>query len=376
MHIAILAGGIGTRLWPRSRQSRPKQFSDITGSGSTMIQETAQRVAGLIDETRLYVITGEAYGELASDQLPQIPAKQIITEPSGRDTAPAIGLACIHLHRRDPEAVCAILPADHAIADVPAFQAALARAEEAAKAGYLVTLGIEPTSPHTGYGYIKRQDLLWAGDGDSNGDSNRDSSGDSAEPSTLPVYTVAQFLEKPNRETAETFLADGGYYWNGGIFISRVDRMLAEMERQMPEAYACLQGIAAGFDTPDEVSVMLQEWARMPKISIDYGVMEGAERVAMVPLNAGWNDVGSWNALETIIETDEQDNCVAHNNVLSIDSRGNIIYSDKKIVTLIGVENLVVVDTGDALLISTKDQTQKVKQVVEELRTQNLDELL
>lgn len=357
MYAVILAGGVGTRLWPRSRENRPKQFSDITGSGFTMIQETAQRLEGLIDSTRLFIVTGPAYADLVKEQLPQISTRQLIIEPSGRNTAPAIGLASLYLRRSDPDAVMAILPADHVILHADRFRAALRRAADAAQKGFIVTLGIEPTFAHTGYGYIKRGELLSTVEG-------------------IPAYRVERFLEKPNRAAAEQFLAEGGYYWNGGIFVSRVDTMLNEFARQAPEIYERLEQIDAALDTPEAQKVLESVWQEMPSISIDYAVMEGAQKVAVVPLKAGWNDVGSWDALETVLEQDESGNRIARGEVLLLDSRDNIVYSDKRLVVLINVNNLVVVDTGDTLLIGDKGNMQRVKEVVEQLRAQGRTELL
>ena len=363
MYIAILAGGVGSRLWPRSRQSHPKQFSDITGSGRTMIQETVDRLGDLARPDEIYVVTGERYADLTAEQLPQIPRENIIVEPSGRNTAPAIGLTCAYLHHRDQEAVVAVLSADQIVMDASQLQASLRRAETAAQQGHLVTVGIEPLYPHTGYGYIKRADALDAASAD-NGQSD-----------SLPAYTVAQFLEKPDRPTAEGFLAEGGYYWNGGMFVCKVAGMFAELQRQLPAAYAMLQTIEDSLGTDQADHVLHDLWEKMPSISIDYAVVEGAERVAVVPLRAGWNDVGSWDALDAVRALDENQNCVANGELLAVDSQRNIVYSDK-LVTLIGLEDIVVVDTGDALLVGKKDQMQKVKNVVETLKSQKRTELL
>lgn len=359
MYVAILAGGVGTRLWPRSRQSNPKQFSDITGSGRTMIQATVDRLAGLASADQIYVITGERYAGLTADQLPQIPTENIIVEPSGRNTAPAIGLACVHLYHRDPDAVLAVVSADHVITDDAEYQKSLKQAGAAAMQDYLVTIGIEPDSPHTGFGYIKRDSEI----------TLPDSSTD------LPAYTVEKFLEKPNLETAESFLEEGGYYWNGGYFIFTAKHMLAEIERQMPEMYALLMDIKAGLEAGNADEVLAEKWPQMPNESIDYGIAEGAERVAMVPLRAGWHDVGSWEALETVRPLDDDGNCVARGQTTAIESKRNVIYSEK-MVALIGVEDMVVVETEDAILIGKKDRMQEVKQVVESLKTRDLTDLL
>ena len=359
LYAAILAGGVGTRLWPRSRQSHPKQFSDITGSGQTMIQETVQRLDGIVGDDQIYVLTGSAYADLVAAQISQVPDKNVIIEPSGRNTGPAIGLACVHLLIRDPDAVIAALPADHVIADPERFRDTLLRATAAADLGHLVTLGIEPTHPHTGYGYIQRGETIIEGGHDD-----------------IPVYTVQRFLEKPELKAAEAFLVSGDYYWNGGIFVCRADRMLAEMERQTPEVYALLMEIAAGIKEGKLDEAMTTAWERMPSISIDYGVMERAENLAMVPLRAGWNDVGSWDALESILMPDERGNLSAKSETLIIDSFNNIVYCEGKPVALVGVDDLVVVDTGDVLLIGHRKQMQKVKDVVTLLQDSGRTDLL
>lgn len=358
LYAVILAGGVGTRLWPRSRQSHPKQFSDITGSGRTMIQETVDRLAGLIPDENIYVVTGERYAGLASSQLPQLPKANIIAEPYGRNTGPAIGLACAHLLARDPQAVMAFLHADQAIPDIPAFQASLSRAVEAAEHDHLVTLGITPTYPNTGFGYICRAAEI-----------------PDLTPSDLPVYTVERFLEKPDLETAKAFLAAGTYFWNGGMFICSVARMMNEFARQLPALHLLIEQLRTGIAENGADFDMSTIWDQMPDISIDHGIMEGAENVAVVALDAGWNDVGSWNAIESVREVDENNNCVASGEVLSLQSSGTIVYSNK-VVALIGVEDLVVVETEDALLIGRKDQMQQVKSVVEELKSQGRTELL
>lgn len=361
MYAAVLAGGVGTRLWPRSRQAHPKQFADITGAGRTMIQATVDRLEGLVPLDHIWVVTGAPYAELAARQLPMVSPARVLAEPSGRNTAPAIGLACVHLARQQPDAVLAVLPADHVIAHRLQFQAALARAAQAAEAGYLMTLGIEPAFAHTGYGYIKRGAPVPVESLPENGP---------------PVYHVERFLEKPDRATAEGFLREGGYYWNGGIFVFRVDVMLGEMQRQLPEVYARLQAIGDALGSADESSVFEEQWAQMPVVSIDVGVMERAQQVAMTPLQAGWNDVGSWDALENVLQRDHDDNYIALGNALALESYGNIVFSEKRVVALIGVDDLVIVEDGDALLIGHKHQMQRVREVVESLRLQGRDELI
>jgi mannose-1-phosphate guanylyltransferase len=359
MYAVILAGGGGTRLWPRSRQSQPKQFVDITGAGQTMIQATAERMNGLVPSERLFVVTGTQFAEMTRTQLPTLAADQIIIEPSGRNSAPAIGLACVHLYRRDANAVVAFLPADHVIPDNEGFLDALRRAHEAASAGMIVTLGVTPTFAHTGYGYIKSGPRFSI-----NGSS------------PLPIYHVERFLEKPNRTTAEYFLNEGGYYWNAGIFVCRADRMLAEIEHHLPDVSQRLQQILSTLDTDQANTALESAWQTMPSISIDYGVIERAAQVAVVPLDAGWNDVGSWDALQAILEHDTQHNVIVKGETLAVGSEGNIVYSDKSFVALVDVNDLVVVETDNALLIGHKSKMQRVKEVVEELRNQGRTDLL
>lgn len=361
-YAVILAGGVGTRLWPRSRQTSPKQFSDVTGSGRTMIQATADRLEGLIPPDRIYVVTGQQYAGLCAEQLPQIPANQILLEPSGRNTAPAIGLAAVHVLQRDPDAIIASLHSDHVMIRPSSFRQALRRAIEAAAQDYIVTLGIEPTFPHTGYGYIQRGAPLAQ-----------------VPPGEPPIYSVRRFLEKPDRATAEAFLSEGGYYWNGGIFVARAALLMQEIARQVPALYAGLQQIGQALQSGDRAALAAATaaaWPALPNISVDHGVMEGARAVATVPLDAGWNDVGSWDALETILAPNADGNRIASGDVLAVDSHNNIIYAGKPLVALVGVDDLVVVDTGDTLLIGHKDQMQKVKEVVERLRGQGRSELL
>ena len=359
MYVAILAGGRGTRLWPRSTQNMPKQFADIAGRGQTMIQETVSRLDGLVDDDEIYVITSSTYLDLAMTQLPQLPAANFLVEPEGRNTAPAIGLACVQLLHRDPEAVVAFLPADHLIQDPDSLCDALAQAEKVARQDQIVTLGIEPTIPHTGYGYIRQGHQL-ALDDDAN----------------LQVYTVDSFLEKPDMATAQQFLVDGQHYWNSGMFICRADRLLGEIERQIPPVYERLLEIYEGFDTLDSVTILAKAWSRMPSISIDVGVMEGAHNVAVIPLRAGWSDIGSWDALGELLEQDPYGNSTVQGELFPINSEDNVIYADRPFVSLIGVKDLVVVENDNALLIGRRDQMQHVSMVVDHLRKHSRTELV
>jgi mannose-1-phosphate guanylyltransferase len=330
-----------------------------------MLQSTVERLKGIAVNEQIYVVTGQQYVDLAREQVTQLPFDNVIAEPCGRNTASAIGLACIYLRHRGIDDVIAVLPADHTIQSIERFQMALRQAEEVAREGYIVTLGVEPTMPHTGYGYIKRGAMVRGAS--STLDGNCD----------LPVYCVEQFLEKPDLATAQRFLEIGGYYWNGGIFVSSLERMLDEYARQMPDLYARLLEIEKAFDDPDGGRQKIAEiWPTLPDISIDYGIIEGAGEVAVVPLHAGWNDAGSWDALAQVLNCDESANIQVCGDMLLLDSKSNIVYGDSRFVALVGVSDLVVVDTGDALLIGDKRQIQRVKHVVEHLRQLNRAELL
>ena len=323
-----------------------------------MLQETADRLQPLIPPDRLAVICGERYAPLVREQLPRVPAANVLVEPSGRNTAPAIGLALIHLVRRDPEAIMAILPADHLMADSAGFRRALQTAAELASDGYLVTLGVTPDRPHTGYGYIQRADPLSTSNG-------------------ALAYTVERFLEKPDLTTARRLVQEGTYFWNGGIFVCKLSAMRAEIARQMPELDAVLNELATSLGTAAEAEVLERVWPQAPRVSIDYGVMEHAERVAVVPIDVGWNDVGDWSALHQVLPADAEGNIVAGGDHLSIGSSDTLVYggTDRLIVT-IGVKDLIVVETGDVLLICPRDQAQNVKAVVEQLQSQGRVEFL
>lgn len=328
-----------------------------------MIQATATRLSGVVPRAQILIVTGSQYASLVSDQLPFLSEGQVILEPAGRNTAPAIGLAAIRTQQLNPNAVLALLHSDHVIPDQEAFQEALVCAAEVARSGHIVTLGIRPTCPHTGYGYIERGNPL------------------SPIPPVCsqPVYSVVQFLEKPDWEVAEAFLAGGAHYWNAGIFVAPVDLLLAEYKRQLPELYSTLIEISRVLDgsLPDsEANSAFEElWKGVAAISFDHGIMEGADGVAVVPLDAGWSDVGSWEALEEVLPNTDA-NLVVSGNLVSIESSANIVSSQRALVALIGVHDLVVVDSGDALLIGRKDEMQRVKEVVDILASEGYESLL
>lgn len=357
MHAVVMAGGSGTRFWPLSRRRRPKQFLAI-GTEKPLLVETVERLAPAVPLERTWIVAGAEHAPAVRDLLPELPAGQLVVEPCARNTAPCIGLAAVHLRRRDPDAVMAVLPADHHIGDRAAFQRLLGAAEERARAGEIVTIGIRPDRPETGYGYIHydRKDTV-------------------ATRNHVDACRVLRFVEKPPRATAERYLAEGGYLWNSGMFFFTVERILADIRRFLPHLHDALERIAAALTTPDYERVLAEEFAAVEGISIDYGVMEHAEEIRVLPAAIGWNDVGHWAALADFAEKDTQGNVAAGRTIL-VDAHRNIVHAEGRLVALVGVEDLVVVETADAVLVCPRDRAQDVRQVVARLTEAGEEELL
>ena len=347
MYAVILAGGSGKRLWPRSRRERPKQLLDITCQGRTMLQETFTRLEPLVPADKVYVVTGEPYIMSTREQLPAVPESNIVVEPQGRGSAPAIGLAAVHLRRKDPEAVMACLPADHNITQPEKFRQVLSVAEQVAQQGHLVTLGIEPDRPATGYGYIETGERLM-------------------DVGELTVYRVQRFTEKPDELTAKRFVEGGQHSWNSGMFIWKASVILDEIERQLPRLHACLAEVEEALGRSEEREVLERAWSLVESETIDFGVMEKAEDVVVIPVEMGWSDVGSWASLIELLPCDGEGNVVVGRHV-GLDTRSSLIYSPRRLITTVGVENLIIVDTEDALLICSADRAQEVKALVERL---------
>jgi mannose-1-phosphate guanylyltransferase len=346
-HALIMAGGSGTRLWPLSRENRPKQSLNLLG-GRTMFQHAVERLEPLFPIQHVWVVTRAGHIELLHKQVSSLSAQNFIIEPEGRGTAPAIGLAALSLYRHDPEAVMAVLTADHYIIDTGRFLLVLAAAEQIARQGHLVTLGIHPSGPSTGYGYIEQgQSLGCAND--------------------FPYFHVKRFVEKPDLENATNMVQSGQFSWNSGMFIWQVKRILEEFERQMPAFYSQLMEIEAVAGTPAYVSTVQRIWPQVAKQTIDYGIMEGAVDVAVIPVEMGWSDIGSWSSLTGLLPVDELGNSAVGPN-LAIDTERTLVFGEKRLIATIGVQDLVIVDTDDALLVCSKADEQRVKEVVEWLK--------
>lgn len=353
MYALILAGGTGTRLWPLSRRNSPKQLMPLIGK-STMVQATVKRIAPIIAKEHVFFATNAEYGAIIEKQLPDVPRQNIVIEPSAKNTAPCIGLAALHMERLDSSEVMASLHADHFIADEEGFRQALLAAEEVARQGYLVTLGIQPDKPETGYGYVHQGRKL----GTFNG---------------FEAFEVQQFLEKPDLETAEKFLARGTYYWNSGIFIWQISALMTAFQQHLPEFYQQVGQLREALDKGVAIDTI---WQAIKPVSIDVGIMERAKKVAMIPVDIGWNDVGSWAATYEVGDRDENDNVVVGDHILTIDTSGSLIQGNDRFIATVGLQDVVVVDTGDALLVCAKDRAQDVKQVVTWLEEQQREDLL
>ncbi|MCK9197934.1 MAG: sugar phosphate nucleotidyltransferase [Syntrophales bacterium] len=358
MYAVIMAGGKGARFWPRSRNRLPKHLLDIC-SEKTIIQETVARILPLAPPEKILIVTGASHARELIGQLPQIPPENILIEPMGRNTAPCIGLAALVVRKRSGNAVMAVLPSDHLIADEDNFRHVLAAAADmAARGNHLVTIGIRPTGPETGYGYIEEGKLAARERGED-------------------IFAVKSIREKPDLELAKTFLAQGGFFWNSGMFIWQAATILKEMEASLPDIYAGLLTIDKALDTPAEATVIADVYDRFRSISIDYGVMEKAKNTLVIPADFGWSDVGSWDALWEVSEKDAL-GITSRNRegLISINSRNSLVYSPKKLVALVDVEDLIVVETDDALLICKRGASQEVKKVVEVLEEKKREEYL
>jgi mannose-1-phosphate guanylyltransferase len=346
-----MAGGVGTRFWPLSRESNPKQFLKIIYDKS-MLQMTVERLLPKIKMGDIYIVTAQSQVELTKKHLPQLPAENIIIEPFGMNTAPCIAISAQYLARKyDKNEKMIVLPADHLIALKDDFLASLNVGKDSAELDNLVTFGIKPDYPSTGYGYIEAGREIEKG-----------------------MFNVKQFKEKPDLKTAETFLDAGNFFWNSGMFMWKIETILKAYQDHLPKVTEVLKKIETKWNLEGLSADISYEYTEMPKLPVDIGIMEKAEKRVVIPVDYGWSDVGSWKALYDISQKDENNNVLKCKSEI-IESKNNYVNSDK-FVALIGVENLVVIDSGDALLIASKDRSEDVKKIVEKLKKDGKEELL
>lgn len=355
-YAVIMAGGIGSRFWPMSRQDFPKQFLDILNTGQTLVQSTFQRITDFIRPENIFVVTSNEYIHIVEKQLPQIKKENILGEPSRKNTAPCIAYISFKLMQLDPKASLIVAPADHLVLDRIAFKKVCLEALSFVnKHNALVTLGITPQKPNTGYGYIQRE----------------------LQSVTDNVYKVKTFTEKPNLDLAKTFLASGDFLWNAGIFVWQVKNIIKAFETLMPEMYDVFEAEKAAFNTPDEKKTLEHIYPLCTNISIDFGIMEKANNVYVIPSTFGWSDLGTWNSVHENKEKDESDNAIVGENVMTIDTSKCVVHSgNNKLLVLQGLQDFIVVDTPDVLLICKREKEQEIKDYVAEVRRNVGDEYL
>ncbi|MGJ3240794.1 MAG: mannose-1-phosphate guanylyltransferase [Anaerolineae bacterium] len=353
----ILAGGGGTRLWPMSRQEKPKQMLPLVEQHS-MFKVSVDRLAPLFTPDRIFISTAEKYVEGLQAECPDIPAENFIAEPSARNNAAAVALAVTVIEKRYPDAVIAMLTADHHIGKIEVFRDVLETAGLVAEQGKIVTLGISPAFPSTGFGYIQQ--------GEKQGERNG-----------FSYFEANRFTEKPDIVRATQFVASGQYSWNSGMFIWQAKTAMSEFERQQPEMYRLFKQLQPSVDSADYQTTLETMWENTPKISIDYAIMEGAENMVVIPIDIGWSDVGTWSSLYDILEQDKFGNCGKDNNEkrIILDTTETLIFSDKLTVA-IGVDNIIVIETDDVLMVCHKDRAQDVKQIVAYLNENDMKDYL
>jgi len=358
MYAVIMAGGKGARFWPRSREKKPKHLLNII-SEKTIIQETVDRIKPLISPENILVVTGKKHARTLIEQLPEIPSRNIIIEPEGKNTAACIGLAALHICKIVSDDVMVVLPSDHAIADSKKFTDVLnAAAKIAAREDGLVTIGIKPGSVQTGFGYIERGALF-------------------QHAADEEVFRVKSIREKPDFQQAQAFIQSGNFYWNSGMFIWKASVILKEISRRLPDLYSGLMKIDEALGSPEEAVVVPRVYRKLASISIDYGVMEKADNVFMLQGDFGWSDVGSWDALWEISPKDIKGNAALnHSQTILEDAEGSLIYNPRKLTALVGVKDLIIVETKDALLICKKGRSQDVKKIVEKLEAEKIKKYL
>jgi mannose-1-phosphate guanylyltransferase len=355
-YVAIMAGGIGSRFWPMSRTALPKQFLDVLNTGKTLVQWTYERYAKFIPAENIFIVTSEEYVDIVKTQLPKLPLENILAEPSKKNTAPCIAYISFKLAQMNPDAKCIVAPSDHLILEEARFQSiALQALDFVDNIKALVTLGVQPTHPNTGYGYIQFEGLEVAKD----------------------VYKVKTFTEKPDLEIAKSFLASGDFLWNAGIFAWEISNILAAFEKYQPEMFELFEQEKQYFNTPEEHGAIQRIYPLCTNISIDIAIMEKASNVYVMPASFGWSDLGTWNSAYDNMEKDYLGNAVASDNVIVIDATKCMINSPKdKLVLVQGLDDFIVIDTKDVLLICSRDKEQSIKEYVAEVKRNKGDKYI
>jgi mannose-1-phosphate guanylyltransferase len=356
VYVAIMAGGIGSRFWPQSRTAKPKQFLDILNTGQTLIQLTYSRFLGLVPKENIYVVTSEDYLELVKEQLPNVTDEQILKEPVRRNTAPCIAYACDKIYAKDKDATVVITPSDHIILESDKFLDIIGKCVKFVSANEcLVTIGMKPTKPSTGYGYIQFEE----------------------ETKSEDFHKVKTFTEKPSLDIAKTFLKSGDFLWNSGMFVWKAKTLLEAVKTYLPEIHEAFRDGVNHYNKESEKAFIREAYSQCTNISVDYGIMEKADNVYTIPAQFGWSDIGSWDSLYEVYEHDYLGNAVAGKNVKIYDSANNMIMvPEGKLVVLQGLRDYCVVDTGDVLLVCEKAQEQEIKQITVDLKVANLDKFL
>lgn len=350
----IMAGGKGERFWPKSRQSLPKQFLSLTNDGKTMIQLTVERILPLVNLKDIYIATNANYKHLVLEQLPGLPEENILCEPVGRNTAPCIGLGAVHIQRKYEDAIMIVLPSDHLIKYNDIFTETLNNACDVAETGSnLVTIGITPNYPETGYGYIK---------------ANKNKP-------LKKTFSVERFVEKPDFDLAKSYVESGDYYWNSGMFIWKLSSILKNMKDFMADTYEGLLKIQSAIGTSEEENILKEVFPEFVSDSIDYGIMEKASGIYLIPGNFGWDDVGSWLAVERVKGSDTSENTLS-GNVLTLNTEHCTIEGRERLIAALGLRNLIIVDTDDALLVADKNSAGDIKKILSVLRETNREKYL
>lgn len=355
-YVAIMAGGIGSRFWPKSRAGYPKQFLDILNTGKSLIRWTYERYVAFIPNENIYIVTSDEYVSIVHEQLPELPIENILAEPSRKNTAPCVAYISYKLLQKDPEATLIVAPSDHMILDTDAFKSITSKALDFVKQiKSLVTLGIKPTHPNTGYGYIQHEALA-ADDG---------------------IYKVKTFTEKPNLELAKTFLSSGDFLWNAGIFVWQVKNVMKAFEKYQPEMYELFDNEKANFNTPNEKEAINRIYPLCTNVSIDFAIMEKADNVFVIPSSFGWSDLGTWNSAYDNLDKDYLGNAVASENVIIIDATKCMVSAPHdKLVLIQGIDDCIIVDTKDVLMICKKEKEQAIKEYVAEVKRNKGDRYL